>query len=1165
MTIDNGAVLYYNGSGVGSSVQAVNSLGQLPSSPATAGTRLRGTGSVGSATAYDLTGNANVQIWPGTSEVVSQLTSNETLTCSSATLANIGKLTLVVNSAAGFAQKLVTTGTGFPFQIDSSTILSIAASSQSTAKGPFVIVDTAAVTPTLGINTAFVPSLIFAGGLTYGVDYDLIYRDTVSQPQVADIVSPTNGTLATPRSQILISFKATSVTPVKIDALEARAQGAGVRVAWTAVSEFKNAGFNILRRDVNAPSEWVKVNDALIAGRITNPDEKKYAFYDWAPAGQYEYKLEAVGVLDDREFFYPATGPVTVDWNALAAGSEKVEPSTLDAVLNTAALDASVLSAGTISDGFATLDVESPAVSVRAIGRDGTPEGTANPAANQVLAPALMPFNNPRSHLLPAAGSRAADPSSTAAAAQLTVAARFFTSANSSAATSYVAAKVLYSNPGVLLIPQSTLPAGFDINHVSLQREGRSLTPLALTPAGLLVYAQGYQDDYTDKDAIFLRRIAGATQAGMPATAAGLFSSSMTPNVTSPATVTTDYHDVYFDFSMRPYTYAPWFSSQYLTGGTAQDFTLNTPSATSGPASLTVNLWSLTETDGVGPDHGLQLVINGQLVGQVQWQGGNKMMQLTFLVPQGVLNDGANTVTLATPGIDGVYTQIAFLHSMTAAYTQLLDGSSPVQIVNNSASAQMYELNNVPAPGAWVVDTSLPDRAALVPTQTLSQADGTLRLRFMADSSSYLVVPVGQENLPLEVSKRQVKPVKLAGSYMATGPSQFSAGVQPLLAQRNKEGIRGTFVDQEQIFDYYNYGRYGPGGIQNAVRALRPQYLLLLGRTTYDYLNYSGANVDPLCPTFLVSTTFWAQATSDSMFGDLGRGYPEVAVGRLPVNDTTELAGAVQHILSNTGAPASGVRVHAVADRTDPTTADFGAQADTLVQNNPEFTWQKNYLGTTYQTSAEVTASLLSAVNGGADWMVYVGHGNSVRLGKDDPRILQTDSVRDNVQYMTGNSVFLQSTCTANWMAADQTGFRSIAIQALTQPQGGISASIASSTYMNSDNAVAFMNQLLQNANRNGMRWGNALMQTQQWAMAQSGGAAGYYADLSNTEQIFGDPAMPIFSRSSAAVQPPAQTAPSSPATGQSGAPAQTSPAQGSAPAQNGTSTQQNAATPGNF
>src|SRR5204862_7706803 len=131
------------------------------------------------------------------------------------------------------------------------------------------------------------------------------------------------------------------------------------------------------------------------------------------------------------------------------------------------------------------------------------------------------------------------------------------------------------------------------------------------------------------------------------------------------------------------------------------------------------------------------------------------------------------------------------------------------------------------------------------------------------------------------------------------------------------------------------------------------------------------------------------------------------------------------------------------------------------------------------------------------------GHGNSVRLGKDTPQILDVAKVQD----WKGNVVFLQSTCTANWMAKDETGFKSIAIQALTQPQGGISASIASSTYMDADAGVAFMNQLLGNANRPGMRWGKALMQAQTWALGRSGS---FYGDLGRTEQLFGDPAMPV-------------------------------------------------------
>src|ERR1043165_1030226 len=105
-------------------------------------------------------------------------------------------------------------------------------------------------------------------------------------------------------------------------------------------------------------------------------------------------------------------------------------------------------------------------------------------------------------------------------------------------------------------------------------------------------------------------------------------------------------------------------------------------------------------------------------------------------------------------------------------------------------------------------------------------------------------------------------------------------------------------------------------------------------------------------------------------------------------------------------------------------------------------------------------------------------------------------------------------------MAKNDAGYRTIAIQALTQPQGGISLAIGSSTYMNPQCGTEFMSQLLANANAGGMRWGDALLKTQQGAHAKSG-ESGFYADLTNTEQIFGDPALPVSSK-------PKATAPAS-------------------------------------
>ncbi|MEI6235905.1 MAG: C25 family cysteine peptidase [Planctomycetota bacterium] len=902
-------------------------------------------------------------------------------------------------------------------------------------------------------------------------------------------LTPANGALAFPNlnykivtagvsQQVLFAVGNATVTPVKITEFAARPEGAGVTLGWTCVSEYQNAGFNLYRQNMGDP-EWTRINPALIAGRITNADEKKYSFCDWAEAGEYRYKLESIAIDGTRETYEHIVDAVRVDTVVASVYENEINASGIEAATATLTMVASVENTTRVAASFNVVPMTQP---------NSMNEPTRREMAAKVRNAPVALVNH--------------------AATSPLIAARWFSSGVSSGASNFSGVKVVYKNAGVLSIPTTMVPPGFNVGHVAIQREGRSLTALARTPSSLIVYAQGYQDDYTDKDALFLRTISGATPAGNVSMVSGLFGNGQVANTETQTSAMAEFHDVYFDYDYRPYSFAPWFSGQYLTNGTTQTFALNTPYASSGAASLTVNVWSLTSTINVPTDHALQVVINGHAVGQTQWNGGGKMVALSFQVPSNVLNAGANQVQLITPELNGVNSQICFLHSLTMSYARTTDGTQPVTVTNSGSASALYEVSNVPSAAVWVVDTRFPDRAALVPYEAQAQNDGTYTIRFNAaggGTGKFLVVPAGSENVPVSVAKCVVKPVK-ASTYLAVGPAQFSAGVQPLLLKRSKEGLRTAFVDQEQIFNFYNYGRYGPDGIQKAVRSVRPQYLLLVGRTTYDYRNYTGANVDPLCPAFLVSTSFWAQTTSDSMFGDLGRGYPEVAVGRLPVNNGAELGGAVRHILSNTGAPPSGMRGHAISDIADASAGDFSAQALGITQSLPDVTWQTNFLGVTYQTSPEVTAALKSAASGGADLLVYVGHGNAARLGAFNPRILDVDSV----QTWTGHAVFVQTTCTANWMAKNVSGYKSIAIQALTQPQGGISASIGTSTYMNSECASAFAEQLLKYADKSGMRWGDALMKTQQWAAAQG---SGFYTDLNKTEQIFGDPAMPVFAR----------------------------------------------------
>src|SRR6185295_2115665 len=143
--------------------------------------------------------------------------------------------------------------------------------------------------------------------------------------------------------------------------------------------------------------------------------------------------------------------------------------------------------------------------------------------------------------------------------------------------------------------------------------------------------------------------------------AQGLFDAGKPAKTRVGESATTQFRDVYYDWSLRPYDYPPYFSSHYLTQGSSQSFTVDTPNANHEAATVTLNLWSLTSTKSVSPDHAVQAYLNGKPLGQAIWSGGGKFVALTFEVPANVLVPGANTLDLSTPDLPNVSSQIALL------------------------------------------------------------------------------------------------------------------------------------------------------------------------------------------------------------------------------------------------------------------------------------------------------------------------------------------------------------------------------------------------------------------------------------------------------------------------------------------------------------------------
>src|SRR5262249_42247412 len=143
--------------------------------------------------------------------------------------------------------------------------------------------------------------------------------------------------------------------------------------------------------------------------------------------------------------------------------------------------------------------------------------------------------------------------------------------------------------------------------------------------------------------------------------------------------------------------------------------------------------------------------------------------------------------------------------------------------------------------------------------------------------------------------------------------------------------------------------------------------------------------------------------------------------------------------------------------------------------------WTHDYLGLTAPTGTAMRAPLQAAASGGADVIVYCGHGNAVRMGANDPRIVNVAEA-DSVASWTGSGVFISNCCNGNWIANNVSNYQSIAILGLSQPQGGISASLGAAAYTFPQSEGDFCQRLLAEASRPGTTWGAALLRTQQWS-----------------------------------------------------------------------------------
>jgi hypothetical protein len=540
--------------------------------------------------------------------------------------------------------------------------------------------------------------------------------------------------------------------------------------------------------------------------------------------------------------------------------------------------------------------------------------------------------------------------------------------------------KIFIASPGLYRVPLSVLrDNGADTTQLdrSTLQLYRGDQPVAIRvnegdQPSFDFFAQASDSPYTPFNVYWLR---WGVEPGKRMHDASTPAPSGAPKESAEFTLTTAKPTLYLPQISNPGS--QWFW-QSLTSPATSTLTITLPSALGNPAHLRATVWASTEDPQANPDHHLVLTLNNTRVVDEKWDGqGNKKIDVA--VPAGLLRAGENILRISAPGDTKALAEVNLLQSVEAAYTRRLSAENDA--LDFQTDPGTYRVSGFSSDALELFDITNP----LDPVRISNLAINSSALTFASDARHrWLAITPGAIKTPARIAPMSANnlraPERKADYILITHPD-FLDAVQPLVKHRRARGLSVTVVTAQEVYDEFGFGLETPFAIRDYLNWARangsPRFVLLVGKASYDYLNYLNAPNKNLLPTFLVATPHLGQAASDNWFvADEKTGKPALAIGRIPAKTPEQVSRVVSKIIAYETAGNADWRGRALFIADDKEEL-FGQQADTLVEKAaPKTNANKVYLAAFKGDVNKTRAEILSRWNEGLGWLTYVGHGS---------------------------------------------------------------------------------------------------------------------------------------------------------------------------------------------
>lgn len=365
----------------------------------------------------------------------------------------------------------------------------------------------------------------------------------------------------------------------------------------------------------------------------------------------------------------------------------------------------------------------------------------------------------------------------------------------------------------------------------------------------------------------------------------------------------------------------------------------------------------------------------------------------------------------------------------------LLDGVAWEQPAHLDAAGRGLVVQT--APGTWRYQVQRPPAAAALYEISLPTNPVRVRLpdaaggEWQAGPQPRTYLLAGPDTLHSPPIAPYTPPALLSAAHppgadvLYIAPAAWHPTLQPLLRQRSRQGYRALAVDAQQIYDGWSYGQVAPAAIREFLRTAAaawdpaPLAVVLVGDGTYDPHNYSGRDNPNHLPPFLHWFDPWLGETAcDTCYvrldgsDPLADALPDMAIGRLPAKNQTELAHLVAKLLRYETAPSGGAwRRRAVfladnfhkSDGSTDAAGNFALLADAQAALLPAdvsverlyydptaplvpLPWQEPVAARAYQRTLELFDT-------GAGLLTFIGHGYywnwaTTEVSADPPHLL---------------------------------------------------------------------------------------------------------------------------------------------------------------------------------